>query len=72
MQALARYLNSEGALSRRDLSKKLGISNGRLSQLSKAKEWPPELALVAEKETGGDLDASELSSIIPPGRQAAA
>lgn len=72
MKALARYLNSEGALSRRELSEKLGISAGRLSQLSRAKEWPPELALTAERETGGALDASELSSIIARARQVAA
>lgn len=72
MQALTRYFNSDGSLSRKDLSKKIGISAGRLSQLGKAKEWPPELALTAERETGGALDASELSSIIARARQVAA
>lgn len=76
MKAVLRYLTSEGAPSRRELSEMIGVSTGRFSQLERdnreGKDWPPELALVAEKETGGALDASELSSIIARARQVAA
>lgn len=68
---LDQYLNGEGALSRAELSKKLEITRGRLSQLKNA-DWPPELALKAEEETGGALDASVLSSIIARARKDAA
>lgn len=69
---LSQYLEREGAPSLTDLSVKLGISKGRLSQLRDSVEWPPELALEAEKQTDGALDAAALSPIIARARQAAA
>jgi DNA-binding transcriptional regulator YdaS (Cro superfamily) len=69
---LSTYLETPGAPSLTDLSARLGVSKGRLSQLRDATDWPPDLALKAEEETGGTLDASELSPIIARARQAAA
>jgi hypothetical protein len=70
---LSEYLDREGSPSLTDLSAKLGISKGRLSQLkSSTDDWPPDLALKVEEETGGALDAGKLSSIIARARQAAA
>lgn len=69
---LSRYLETDGAPSLTDLSVKLGISKGRLSQLRDSVEWPPDLALKAEEQTNGALDAGELSPIIARARQAAA
>lgn len=69
---LSQYLETEGAPSLTDLSVKLGISKGRLSQLRDSTDWPPDLALKVETETNGALDASDLSPIIARARQAAA
>jgi hypothetical protein len=69
---LRQYLEREGAPTLTDLSAKLGVSKGRLSQLQDAVDWPPELALEAEKQTDGALDAAALSPIIARARQAAA
>ena len=74
---LKQYLATDGALSRTELCERLGISNGRLSQLNDATadskdEWPADLALKAEEATGGIMDASTLSSIVARARKAAA
>jgi hypothetical protein len=69
---LSEYLKRDGALSLTDLSSRLDVSKGRLSQLRDALDWPPDLALRVEKETQGALDASALSPIIARARQAAA
>lgn len=69
---LSKYLAGEGALSLTDLSVKLGVSKGRLSQLRDDINWPPELALKAEEETRGALNAGQLSPIVARARQAAA
>lgn len=69
---LSEYLKREGAESLTDLSAKLGISKGRLSQLRNEPEWPPELALRAETATGGLLNAAALSPIIAQARKTAA
>ena len=69
---LSQYLETAGAPSLTDLSSKLGVSKGRLSQLRDATDWPPDLALKVEEETGGALDASELSPIIARARKDAA
>jgi hypothetical protein len=66
------YLKSPDAMTLTDLSEKIGVSKGRLSQLRDDTNWPPDLALKAEKETAGALDASELSPIIARARTAAA
>jgi hypothetical protein len=66
---LDEYLKRPGAMSLTDLSAMLGVSKGRLSQLRKASDWPPELAMKAEEKTGGALDAAKLSPIIAKARQ---
>lgn len=66
---LSEYLNREGAESLTDLSIKLGVSKGRLSQLRDALDWPPDLALKAEEHTQGMLDAAELSPVIARARK---
>ena len=68
---LSQYLEADGSLSRNDLCAKLGITKGRLSQLKDA-DWPPDLALKAETETAGALNASDLSPIIARARKDAA
>lgn len=68
---LGEYLAAPGAPTLTELSVKLGISKGRLSQLRDATDWPPELALEAEKQTGV-LDAAFLSPTVARARQAAA
>lgn len=65
------YLETEGAKSLTALSAEIGVSKGRLSQLRHSKEWPPELALKAEKATDSALDASSLSRVVKDARQAA-
>jgi DNA-binding transcriptional regulator YdaS (Cro superfamily) len=69
---LSQYLEKDGAPSLTDLSVRLGISKGRLSQLRDATDWPPDLALKIEEQTHGALDASELSPIIARARKDAA
>ncbi len=66
---LDEYLKRPGAMSLTDLSALLEVSKGRLSQLRRADDWPPDLALKAEKQTGGALDAAKLSPIIARARQ---
>lgn len=69
---LSQYLERADSPSLTDLSVKLGVSKGRLSQLRDATDWPPDLALKIEAETGGILDASLLSPIIARARKDAA
>lgn len=66
---LREYLKGAGSPSLTDLSVALNISKGRLSQLQDATEWPPELALEAEKQTKGGLDAAKLSPVIARARE---
>lgn len=67
---LREYLKTAGAPSLTDLSTAMGISKGRLSQLQDATDWPPELALEAERQTGGKLNAAELSPVVARAREA--
>ncbi|WP_257541081.1 hypothetical protein [Sphingobium sp. CFD-1] len=62
------YLKRKGAINLTTLSDKIGISKGRLSQLRKSKDWPPELALKVEAATGGVMNASKLSVIVAMAR----
>lgn len=66
------YLSGAGALSLTDLSVKLGVSKGRLSQLRNSTDWPPDLALKAEEHTQGAVDAADLSPVILRARKTAA
>lgn len=69
---LSQYLEREG-LTLEAFGKLVGVTKGRLSDLNKNnKDWPPELALVAEEQSKGALNAAKLSSIIARARQAAA
>ena len=65
---LSTYLAREDAMSLTDLSIKIGVSKGRLSQLRDATDWPPELAMKAEEATGGAINASTLSPTIARAR----
>ena len=69
---LAKYLDTDGAPSLTDLSVQLGVSKGRLSQLRDSTDWPADLALKAEQETNGALNAADLSPIVARARQQAA
>lgn len=66
------YLKRKDAMTLTALAVELGVSKGRLSQLRKASDWPPELALAAESKTGGALNASTLSQIVAKARQTGA
>lgn len=57
-----------GALNLTALSRSIGISKSRLSQLRGRTDWPPELALKAERATNGEVNASELSPVIADAR----
>lgn len=65
---LEAYLKRPGALNLTALSRSIGISKSRLSQLRSRSDWPPELALKAERVTGGEIDASDLSPVIADAR----
>lgn len=65
---IEQYLARPDAMTLTLLAAELGISKGRMSQLKSANEWPPELALRAEKVTNGILSASALSSVIAEAR----
>lgn len=65
---LSKYLARDGAMSLTDLSVKLGVSKGRLSQLRDANDWPPDLAMKAEEATGGALNAANLSPTVARAR----
>jgi len=54
---LTTYLERPDAMKPSQLAAALGVSRSRITQL-KDKPWPPELALAAEKATGGVLDAA--------------
>lgn len=69
---LSQYLERKGSLSLTDLSAKLGVSKGRLSQLRDDVNWPPDLALKAEEQTNGALDAAFLSPTVDRARKTAA
>jgi len=64
---LTTYLERPDAMKPSQLAAALGVSRSRITQL-KDKPWPPELALAAEKATGGALDAASLSPIIKQAR----
>lgn len=69
---LSNYLAREGAISLTELSGRIGISKGRLSQLRDSTDWPADLALRAEEATGGKLNAAALSPIVAQARRTAA
>lgn len=65
---LEKYLKRPDAMNLTALSKALGISKGRMSQLRHEKDWPPELALKLEKATLGAIDASRFSPVVKMAR----
>lgn len=69
---LREYLAGDGAPTLTVLSDMIGVTKGRLSQLQDATDWPPALALEAEKQTGGKLDAAQLSPVIARARATSA
>ena len=62
------YLALPDALSLTALASRIGISKSRLSQLRNSREWPAELAMEVERETGGALNASDLSPVVKMAR----
>lgn len=66
---LAQYLALDSSPSLTALAERIGVTKGRLSQLRDKTDWPPELALEAEKQTGGALDAAYLSPTVARARQ---
>lgn len=66
------YLALDGAPTLTELSARMGVSKGRLSQLRNSLDWPASLALDAERETGGVLAASALCPLIARARGEAA
>lgn len=50
------------------LSAKLGVSKGRLSQLQDSLDWPPELALKVEAATDGVISASAVCPVVAKAR----
>lgn len=65
---LNEYLARPDAMSLTKLSEAIDISKGRLSQLRRETEWPPDVALRAEEATGGLIDAAAMSSVIKRAR----
>ena len=64
---LSAYFERPDAMNASQLAAAIGVSKGRMSQL-RDKPWPPELALEAERVTGGALDASLLSPVVKAAR----
>ena len=69
---LDQYFTRPGSLRLTDLSKAIGVTKGRLSQLRHSKDWPAEIALKVEKATGGVVNASHISPIVRQARATAA
>ncbi len=65
------YLKSADAMSLTALAREVGVTKGRLSQLRKVTDWPPELAMKVESATAGKLDASKLSPTVARAREVA-
>ena len=63
------YLKAEGSLTLTALSEAADISKGRLSQLRKASDCPPDVALRIEKATSGAVSATEISATIRAARE---
>ena len=60
------------AMNATQLAEALGISKGRMSQIRTGGQWPVELALAAERVTGGALDASLLNPLVAQARTSGA
>jgi DNA-binding transcriptional regulator YdaS (Cro superfamily) len=65
---LTAYFNSPDAMNASQLAAAIGVSRSRITQL-RGKDWPPELALEAERVTGGRVDAGKLSPVIAKARE---
>lgn len=72
MTTLHAYLARKDAKKLSDLAIEMGVSKARLSQLRNSRDWPPALALQAEKATDGKLSASKLCPVIAEARKTAA
>jgi hypothetical protein len=69
---LREYLKAPGAPTLTEFSTIMGVSKGRLSQLQDKLDWPADLAMKAEEETGGRLSAAHLSPVVARARAQAA
>lgn len=68
MKTLTHFLKAEGAPSLTKFAADIGVSKARLSQLRNSTEWPADLAMEAEKVSGGALSASTLSPVVARAR----
>lgn len=69
---LDHYLSRDDAPSMTAFAAKLGVTKARLSQLRHSTDWPAELALAAERQSGGALNASDISAVVKLARKTAA
>lgn len=65
---LDQYFTRPGSLRLTDLSKAIGVTKGRLSQLRHSKDWPGSIALAVERATDGAVNASDLSPVVREAR----
>jgi hypothetical protein len=63
------YLRGEDAMTLTKLAGEVGVTKGRLSQLRNSTDWPPDLAMEAERATAGRLNASLLSPVVARARE---
>lgn len=71
MKTVDQYLRQPGAITATAFSAKIGVTKGWLSRLRSSTEWPPELALKVEEETGGQVSACDISPLIAKARSSA-
>lgn len=65
---LKAYFQRPDAISASKLAGKIGISKGRISQIRNGEPCPAEIALAIERETGGVIDAADLSQVVADAR----
>jgi len=70
--SLEAYFARPDAMNATQLAERLGISKGRMSQIRADGKWPVELALAAERVTGGAINASMLNPLIAEARRTGA
>jgi DNA-binding transcriptional regulator YdaS (Cro superfamily) len=67
-EAAARGEPAPAVMSKVQISRLLGVTPGRISQLSSERVWPPEMALDVERVTRNGMDASYLNPLIAEAR----
>jgi hypothetical protein len=66
---LEQYLARPDSMTATALAKAINVTPARISQLKKKGDWSPELAIAAERATGGVLDAGSLNRLIAEARK---